>query len=202
MKQSLLILNRMQRCHFHGRDRCQTGLGGYAHLQSSQRAAVCVCFPAPQFPLLPVPCSAFPNPSFSRRRFLCCRAASPPPPAPRVVPFGFPRSPGWLQGSGNAELCSKPCQCNFCRLPWGWEHRPALQRHRASLSPAIYKLFTNALDRLWQIQQRKGLTIVNTPAKHPQIPAMYWALPSCYNILLQKILPETLFTPFWLPSVR
>lgn len=80
---------------------------------SSHGAAGCVCFPGPKFPILPLPCLAFPEYKLHQEEVpsagLRCRAASLPPSLPlppSVIPLVFPCSPAWLQGSGNAELCS------------------------------------------------------------------------------------------------
>lgn len=109
MKQSLLVLCRIQRCHFQGRDdlsdrtwRLHSSSELTAHTVQLDVFVSQVQSSATALSGLPRIQTSAGGGSFS----LAVLQGSLPPSGSDLSPFDFPRSPAWLQGSGDAELCS------------------------------------------------------------------------------------------------
>lgn len=151
MKQSLLVLCRIQRCHFHGRDDLSDRTWRLHSSSELTAHTVQLDVFVSQVQVLPLLCLAFPEYKLQQEEapsaWLCCRAASPPL-APISAPLIFPRSPAWLQGSGDAELCSNAANptCAGC-FEAGSTDLPS-SGTTASLSPSGKWLFKDGLDRL------------------------------------------------------
>lgn len=167
---------------------------------SSHGAAGCVCFPGPKLPVLPLPCLAFPEHKLQQEEVpsagLCCRAASLPPSGSDVR-----CSPEAQAGSGGAQLCSSAADPPSAGCPGAGGTALPSSGTGASPSPAGKAVHRRVGSFVTKTATKRLLSSQHA-FKHPHILAMDWARPSCCNILLQKILPETLFTPFWLPPVR